>query len=341
MIPKDDEINELLSDIEGLCDEIRDLENLNADLEADRDDWKGIATDAKDELTEVRAERDDALEQNYAVCGAANDRDRLKRKVANLESSRDAWRDTAEARMQELEAVRAERDEAYEDRDRADNDAQVLRDRVIQLRRKNVELIAERDDLGRRFRDYKIQHPENEHRITVLGRELEAANAELRDWEENSEAVHRHQMAYLKRAERAEADVNEWKSWEAQARGRAEKAEAELDELAKEKEQVELQRDDLRSELEYLYEVTEDETEDDYLTAGRVEELESAWFEEFVRGNIIQARANSWFEIAKTMTRARNWWVEIADTESDRADKAEVALEEYKTALRVLGGSKE
>lgn len=70
-------------------------------------------------------------------------------------------------------------------------------------------------------------------------------------------------------------------------------------------------------------------------------ELEAAqWestylFSEIMR-NEVQKRANSWFEIAKNMSRARNMWVDIAEEQMDRADVGEVLLDEFKAALRTL-----
>lgn len=51
----------------------------------------------------------------------------------------------------------------------------------------------------------------------------------------------------------------------------------------------------------------------------------------------VQARANSWFEAAKNLVRSRDFWIEIADQEMQRADKAENTVDELKAALRVLG----
>ena len=51
----------------------------------------------------------------------------------------------------------------------------------------------------------------------------------------------------------------------------------------------------------------------------------------------VQARANSWFEVAKNLVRSRDFWIEIADQEMKRADKAENTVDELKSALRVLG----
>ena len=51
----------------------------------------------------------------------------------------------------------------------------------------------------------------------------------------------------------------------------------------------------------------------------------------------VQARANSWFEVAKNLVRSRDFWIEIADQEMQRADKAENTVDELKSALRVLG----
>ena len=51
----------------------------------------------------------------------------------------------------------------------------------------------------------------------------------------------------------------------------------------------------------------------------------------------VQARANSWFEVAKNLVRSRDFWIEIADQEMQRADKAENTVDELKAALRVLG----
>lgn len=51
----------------------------------------------------------------------------------------------------------------------------------------------------------------------------------------------------------------------------------------------------------------------------------------------VKARANSWFEVAKNLVRSRDFWIEIADQEMQRADKAENTVDELKSALRVLG----
>lgn len=52
----------------------------------------------------------------------------------------------------------------------------------------------------------------------------------------------------------------------------------------------------------------------------------------------VQSRANSWFEVAKDLVRTRDFWVEIAQEQFDKAAKAEKAVQELKSALRVLGG---
>lgn len=51
----------------------------------------------------------------------------------------------------------------------------------------------------------------------------------------------------------------------------------------------------------------------------------------------VQARANSWFEVAKDLVRARDFWVGIAQEQFDKAAKAENTVDELKAALRVLG----
>ena len=66
-----------------------------------------------------------------------------------------------------------------------------------------------------------------------------------------------------------------------------------------------------------------------------------AWSESFETAmeayDEVQARANSWFETAKSLARFRNFWIELADQEMERADKAENTVDELKAALRVLG----
>lgn len=83
----------------------------------------------------------------------------------------------------------------------------------------------------------------------------------------------------------------------------------------------------------------------------RVQELEKLLAEETSRAETdealtedyraaydeVQARANSWFEAAKNLVRSRDFWIEIADQEMQRADKAENTVDELKAALRVLG----
>lgn len=51
----------------------------------------------------------------------------------------------------------------------------------------------------------------------------------------------------------------------------------------------------------------------------------------------VQSRANSWFEVAKDLVRTRDFWVEIAQEQFDKAAEAEKAVQELKSALRVLG----
>lgn len=51
----------------------------------------------------------------------------------------------------------------------------------------------------------------------------------------------------------------------------------------------------------------------------------------------VQSRANTWFEVAKDLVRTRDFWVEIAQEHYDKAAQAEKAVQELKSALRVLG----
>lgn len=63
-------------------------------------------------------------------------------------------------------------------------------------------------------------------------------------------------------------------------------------------------------------------------------------FAEIINGET-QQRANSWFEVAKTMVRARDFWLDIADKYSEQLDAALNDYDELQTALRVLGGKRE
>jgi chromosome segregation ATPase len=88
------------------------------------------------------------------------------------------------------------------------------------------------------------------------------------------------------------------------------------------------------------------EMEEELATARRETELArldaAAWestyeYSEILRGEV-QARANSWFEIAKQQVRAREFWLDIADKYSEQLDAALNDYDELQTALRVLGG---
>lgn len=193
----------------------------------------------------------------------------------------------------------------------------LLRDRVSELDARRGKLLAE-------LRDEQALT----HRL----------NAEIRGWEGVAECAR-------ERAEKAETDRDDWKAraWKAEthikwwaddaskwkAIGAKATARAENAEEALQAERAMARHNMEQADRDFAH--LDARTADNY---GKLQE--------------VQKRANSWFEVAKTQVRARDFWIGQADMWADQADKlaervikSEEVFEEMKAALRVLGGKKE
>jgi chromosome segregation ATPase len=108
----------------------------------------------------------------------------------------------------------------------------------------------------------------------------------------------------------------------------------EIDRLKAKLEERDNEIDQLKTDLEYYHDASREDSEQFWLLMGERDQFEENYAE-------VQARANSWFEVAKTMTRARDFWVDIADKYAEQLDAALNDYDELKTALRVLGGTRD
>lgn len=140
------------------------------------------------------------------------------------------------------------------------------------------------------------------YEVDLLKDKLASAQEERDNLEKQLDQVaHEHYLDWA-RAEAAERRVKELEDLLAQAVGRAETAEVLT-------EDCRAANDAWRESFEITVEAYDE----------------------------VQSRADTWFEVAKDLVRARDFWVEIAQEHFDKAAQAEKAVQELKSALRVLG----
>src|SRR5690554_4123147 len=231
-------------------------------------------------------------------------------------------------------------------------------DRIDELESENFDLLEENRRLDDEVTDLLYE-------VDLLKDKLASVQEERDNLEKQLDQVaHEHYLDWA-RAEAAERRVKELESLLAKAVGRAETAEVLAEDYRasndswRESFEITIEAyDEVQSRANIWFEVAKDLVrtrdfwveiaQEHYDKAAEADENvqyweESSWedSEDFytLMGDLdaVQERANSWFEVAKDLVRARDFWVEIAQEQFDKAAEAERAVQELKSALRVLG----
>ncbi|MDA3643822.1 hypothetical protein LZ318_11715 [Saccharopolyspora indica] len=180
-----------------------------------------------------------------------------------------------------------------------------------------------------------------ERRLAELEERLAVERQRAEDTSLIARITEKERDEAIARAEEAESLIDRFARDTNEANDRAESAEARVKELethywsAIHSARAEYDFMESRLREEWALRKAAEAERDEYKTGS------AAWESSFLllehMHDEVQQRANSWFEAAKDMTRARNAWVDVANTHLDGRIEAQKDLKELKSALRVLG----
>ena|SRR5690554_5067695 len=207
-------------------------------------------------------------------------------------------------------------------------------DRIDELESENFDLLEENRRLDDEVTDLLYE-------VDLLKDKLASVQEERDNLEKQLDQVaHEHYLDWS-RAEQAEDRINTIKS---ALCARADNLMDQLDATVTERDHLRAKKTELELDVEALLALVEYWQEKAAEAAEGVQYWEESSREDSedfytLMGDLdaVQERANSWFEVAKDLVRARDFWVEIAQEQFDKAAEAERAVQELKSALRVLG----